>query len=68
MHASVHFVHAMPVAAREPMEEIASTVNPVAKVFGGDVLKTATWFEERNPLFGDVVRTTSLRIFGFVVR
>jgi len=59
---------AMLLAAREPMKEIASTVIPVAKVFGGDVLKTATWFEERNPLFEDVARTTSLRIFGFMVR
>jgi len=60
--ASVRFDDAMPVAVRERMEEIAATVNLVAKVFDGDVTKTVTWFRARNPLLGDVTPRDMIRL------
>lgn len=51
---SVRFDEAMPEPVRERLEEIAITINLVAKVFAGDVDKTVTWFKTRNPLLGDI--------------
>lgn len=51
---SVRFDDAMPESVRERLQEIAITINLVAKVFGGDADKTGTWFKARNPLLGDI--------------
>jgi hypothetical protein len=51
---SVRFDDAMPVPVRERFQEIANTINLVARFFGGDADKTGTWFKTRNPLLGDI--------------
>lgn len=51
---SVRFDDAMPEPVRECLQEIAISINWVAKVFGGDLDKTVVWFQTRNPLLGDV--------------
>ena len=51
---SVRFDDAMPVPIRERLQEIANTINLVARFFGGDADKTGTWFKARNPLLGDI--------------
>jgi hypothetical protein len=50
---------------RERLEEIAITVNMVAKFFDGDVDKTVTWFKARNPLLGDVSPRDMIRLGRF---
>lgn len=50
---SVRFDDAMPEPVRERLEELALTINLVARVFGGDVDKTTAWFKVRNPLLAD---------------
>jgi hypothetical protein len=47
---------------RERLEEIASTINLVAKEFGGDRDKTVAWFKARNPLLGDVTPRDMVRL------
>ena len=44
------------------MEEIASTINMVAKQFAGDPEKTAAWFRARNPLLGDISPRDMIRL------
>jgi len=51
---SVRFDDARPVPIRERLQEIANTINLVARFFGGDADKTGTWFKTRNPLLGDI--------------
>jgi hypothetical protein len=51
---SMRFDDAMPVPVRERLQEIANTINLVARFFGGDADKTGTWFKTRNPLLGDI--------------
>jgi hypothetical protein len=51
---SVRFDDDMPVSVRERLQEIANTINLVARFFGGDADKTGTWFKTRNPLLGDI--------------
>lgn len=55
---SVRYDDAMPESVRERLQEIATTINLVAEVFGGDVDKTVVWFKTRNPFLGDVARET----------
>lgn len=62
---SVRFDEAMPEPVRERLEEIALTINMVAKVFGGDVNKTVVWFKARNPLLGDVAPRDMIRLGRF---
>ena len=62
---SVRFDDAMPEPVRERLEEIAITINMVAKVFGGDVNKTVSWFRARNPLLGDVSPRDMIRLGRF---
>lgn len=62
---SVRFDDAMPEPVRERLEEIGSTINMVAKVFGGDANKTAAWFRARNPLLGDVSPRDMIRLGRF---
>ena len=62
---SVRFDDAMPEPVRERLEEIALTINMVAKVFGGDVNKTVVWFKARNPLLGDVAPRDMIRLGRF---
>lgn len=62
---SVRFDEAMPEPVREHLEEIALTINLVAKVFEGDVDKTATWFKARNPLLGDISPRDMIRLGRF---
>lgn len=59
---SVRFDEAMPEPVRERLEEIAQTINLVARVFDGDSNKTATWFKARNPLLGDVSPRDMIRL------
>lgn len=51
---SVRFDHAMPEPVRLRLQEIALTINLVARVFHGDADKTLAWFHTRNPLLGDL--------------
>ncbi|WP_350295757.1 hypothetical protein [Limnohabitans sp. Rim8] len=55
----------MPEPVRERLQEIAITINLVAKVFGGDVDKTVTWFKTRNPLLGDISPRDMVRLGRF---
>lgn len=59
---SVRYDHAIPDQMRERLEEIANTINMVAKVFGGDIEKTSAWFRVRNPLLGDVSPRDMIRL------
>jgi hypothetical protein len=60
--SSVRFDEAMPAAVRDRLEEIAATINMVAKEFGGDREKTVAWFKARNPLLGDVSPRDMIRL------
>jgi hypothetical protein len=59
---SVRYDDAIPEQVRERLEEIASTINMVAKAFDGDVAKTTTWFRARNPMLGDVSPRDMIRL------
>lgn len=59
---SVRYDHAIPDQMKERLEEIANTINMVAKVFNGDVEKTSAWFRVRNPLLGDVSPRDMIRL------
>jgi hypothetical protein len=60
--ASVRYDHLIPATVRERLEEIASTINLVAKQFGGDQDKTVAWFKAKNPLLGDVSPRDMIRL------
>ena len=62
---SVRFDHAMPDTVRQRLQEIAITINLVAKVFEDDVDKTLTWFQTRNPLLGDASPKDMIRLGRF---
>lgn len=59
---SVRYDDAIPEQVRERLEEIASTINMVAKAFDGDVDKTTAWFRARNPMLGDVSPRDMIRL------
>lgn len=59
---SVRYDEAMPEQVRARLEEIANTINWVARAFGGDADKTATWFRMPNPLLGDVSPRDMIRL------
>lgn len=50
-------------AVRARLEEIASTINLVAKQFAGDQDGTVAWFRASNPLLGDISPRDMIR-FG----
>lgn len=60
--SSVRWDHNIPEAVQVRMEEIASTINLVAKQFSGDPEKTVAWFRARNPLLGDVSPRDMIRL------
>lgn len=60
--SSVRWDENIPTAVRLRMEEIANTINLVAKQFGGDREKTVAWFQARNPLLGDVSPRDMIRL------
>lgn len=60
--ASVRWDSNIPESVRVRMEEIASTINLVAKQFAGDPEKTAAWFRARNPLLGDISPRDMIRL------
>ena len=60
--ASVRYDHLIPTVVRERLEEVASTINMVAKQFDGDPDKTAAWFKAKNPLLGDVSPRDMIRL------
>lgn len=60
--ASVRWDDNIPEAVKNRMEEIASTINLVAKQFAGDQEKTAAWFKARNPLLGDISPRDMIRL------
>ena len=62
---SVRYDDAIPEQVRERLEEIAITINMVAKFFDGDTDKTVTWFKARNPLLGDVSPRDMIRLGRF---
>jgi hypothetical protein len=62
---SVRFDGAMPEPLRERMQEIAITINLVAKVFEGNADKTIAWFQTRNPLLGDISPRDMIRLGRF---
>lgn len=59
---SVRYDDAIPEQMRERLEEIASTINMVAKAFDGDAEKTSAWFRARNPMLGDVSPRDMIRL------
>ncbi|MCD8503931.1 MAG: MbcA/ParS/Xre antitoxin family protein [Burkholderiaceae bacterium] len=59
---SVRWDDNIPDAVRVRLEEIASTINLVAKQFSGDPEKTAAWFRARNPLLGDISPRDMIRL------
>ena len=59
---SVRYDESIPEQMRERLEEIASTINMVAKEFDGDAEKTAAWFRARNPMLGDVSPRDMIRL------
>lgn len=60
--ASVRYDRLIPVVVRDRLEEIASTINLVAKQFDGDPDKTIAWFKAKNPLLGDVSPRDMIRL------
>lgn len=62
---SVRFDEAMPEPVRERLQEIAITINLVAKVFEGNADKTVAWFQTRNPLLGDISPRDMIRLGRF---
>ena len=60
--SSVRYDDAIPVQVRERLEEIANTINLVAKAFDGDAEKTLMWFRTRNPLVGDISPKDMIRL------
>lgn len=62
---SVRYDEAIPEQVRDRLEEIGITINMVAKVFDGDVEKTAVWFRARNPMLGDVSPRDMIRLGRF---
>jgi len=62
---SVRFDGAMPEPLRERLQDIAITINLVARVFGDDVDKTDVWFKTRNPLLGDLSPRDMIRLGRF---
>ena len=60
--SSVRYDSHIPEQVRLRLEEIASTINLVAKQFNGDAEKTVTWFKARNPLLGDVSPRDMIRL------
>jgi len=61
--SAVRYDGHIPDQVRVRLEEIAATINLVAKQFDGDAAKTASWFKARNPLLGDVSPRDMIR-FG----
>ncbi len=60
--SSVRYDHHIPEQVRIRLEEIAATINLVAKQFNGDSDKTGTWFKARNPLLGDISPREMIRL------
>ena len=60
--SSVRWDNNIPEAVQVRMEDIASTINLVAKQFSGDPEKTVAWFRARNPLLGDVAPRDMIRL------
>lgn len=59
---SVRYDEAMPDQVKDRLEEIANTINLVAKAFEGDTEKAAAWFRARNPSLGDVSPRDMIRL------
>ena len=59
---SVRYDDAMPEQVRERLEEIANTINLVARALDGDLDKTLAWFKTRNPLLGDIAPREMIRL------
>ncbi|WP_187272189.1 hypothetical protein [Zeimonas arvi] len=60
--SSVRYDDAIPAQVRERLEEIANTINLVARAFDGDTEKTLAWFRTRNPLLGDISPKDMIRL------
>jgi hypothetical protein len=58
----VRYDDAIPTAVKERLEDIASTINLVAKEFQGDPDKTVAWFKAQNPLLGDISPRDMIRL------
>lgn len=59
---SVRDDEAIPERVRERPEEIGTTINFVAQIFGGDCDKTVAWLKARNPLLGDISPRDMVRL------
>lgn len=62
---SVRYDQNVPTAVFDRLQEIAITINLVAKIFEGDVNKTALWFKAKNPMLGDVSPRDMVRLGRF---
>lgn len=62
---SVRYDQNVPTAVFDRLQEIAITINLVAKIFEGDVNKTALWFKIKNPMLGDVSPRDMVRLGRF---
>lgn len=63
--SSVRYDKNAPAAVVERLQEIAITINLVAKIFDGDVQKTAVWFKAKNPNLGDISPRDMVRLGRF---
>jgi hypothetical protein len=59
---SVRYDDNMPRPVHDRLEEIALICNQVARIFDGDVIKTALWFKTKNPLLGDISPRDMVRL------
>lgn len=60
--SSVRFDQSIPSAVKIHLEEIARSINLVAKNFHGDADKTMTWFKTKNPMLGDIAPRDMIRL------
>lgn len=62
---SVRYDKNIPEAVFDRLQEIAMTINLVAKIFDGDTEKTALWFKAKNPNLGDISPRDMVRLGRF---
>lgn len=60
--AAVRLEGIVPPDLAERLLEIANIANLVAEFFGGDVVRTAAWFNVANPVLGNIKPRDMLRL------
>ncbi len=62
---SIRWDDRLAVEVRERLLEIANVCEKVAAAFGGDVEKTALWYQLPNPLLGNISPRDMIRLGRF---